>query len=282
MIRVHTFVMAFVIGILIILVLGKNTKIITYVSRLIILSMGINRIHIHGKHDPTARILLFNHPLAYDGILLSTIHTNINGLMRTPRRYDVFGKFVANTFDFVTVGQSGGENTRDRIINSIKKHKDKQMLVAVNSPDFTNANECGGRGKSNDTIHTFKSIGCSVQQEVQPIVILYPEYYNGPRTHIDMINIMKNQPITQNQEVHICYLPKDKQLPHETVQQFAKRCKSRMNRVLSFMCRTDLSKLTPQTIDIPLYYHYACFIPYIILILVIILYKQKRYTSENR
>lgn len=194
------------------------------------MAFGID-VRIYGKLDDSARVLVFNHPDIIDTFIAGSIVGPSKALMSSRH---VFSQLLRHIFGFVVVSPNGGEQTTERVLESLEQDRDKhRFLIAANRPDM----QAGGRTPG-DRIDCFKTVAFRLGEAVQPMVIVYdtPPYSGG----FNMLRVFRYvfTPISSQKRARVYLLPKMTRRKKETPELFAERVKRRMNRCLelAWMC----------------------------------------------
>jgi hypothetical protein len=191
--------------------------------------LGFNQIKIYGKVDPSARIVVFNHPTLSDPFIVQAVNGPISGL--------ILDKFWASAFfeyalGCVRVSHDGNQNTRERLLQTLKSNN-RRYAIAVNRHNDPGV---GGRTQG-DSIETFKTIAFRLGESIQPMVIIAENnVYAKPNiNNIDVLNVS----LRTNQPIRVYLLPKMTQKSGESPEQFAERTKRAMNACLKLGWQYD-------------------------------------------
>ena len=191
----------------------------TFVDTLLFV-LGIRKIHVHGKIHPDTRVFAFNHPSRLDMLVMHHVIPGTSGLIKDTLHARILLR--KHTCVFVN---GRNTNTRQRLLDTLQKHPSLKLSIALHNL-LTKRHIRGGWSKY-DRISGARSIAFSLDEQVQPVVIVYD---NPPA--FDTFELLTTKLVHPGHTISVYILPPMRIKNNETPRQFTDRAVRIMNRVL--------------------------------------------------
>lgn len=197
-------------------------------SRIMLYLIGFHVAPHVGVPDPTARVLISNHPCGHtDGLTwISSLPDNVGFVARSDGF--LLARKIIHAFNnsrkCVLVRKAEKENTVQRMKEFLKENPDNKLMIAAEGGE---ASLCGMVPKAE--LFPFRTGGFRASDRVQPILIRSTKPIPDVPVHVkDYIPYMwrhRNEPPTT---IYIEYLPAVEREPKESVEDFCKRVRKMM------------------------------------------------------
>lgn len=157
------------VGLLVCAVMHFPTR---WVFRILVRLFHMKEPIVHGSTDPSARVVVFNHPSHMEQMLLPLVFDNISGLVRDMTKRAPMLVPLHRALDCVMVPKEGGKNTTQRIIEKLAQHT-RPIAIATSVLDTPNDVNFAGVIPGYPMPKKCPTIPYRLGQKVQPVVILY-------------------------------------------------------------------------------------------------------------
>lgn len=194
---------------------------------------GFKPIKVYGKHDTNSKVLVYNHPTFVEAffVLNKISYKEVTFLKKTETLFFLkMFDFIIKQFNGILLNSNEGENTVQRMKESIKKHNHS---IAIAPHMYKNKIPFSIRDTK---MPKFRTGAFRVTDTVQPVIFLYdpkiPEkhYSNAIQSFVGLLNA----PIT-GYESFMFYLKPITRLTNETVEAFAERTQEYMEAFMQPM-----------------------------------------------
>lgn len=213
-------------------------------ARVVIYLLGFHIAPHVGTPDPTAQMLISNHPGGHtDGLTwICTLPDNV-GFVARSNGFIVARKIIhafSTQRKCVLVRKQEKENTVQRMKEFLKENPNNRLMLAAEGGE---ASLFGV--KPNVQLFEFRTGGFRVSDRVQPIIIRSRDPIPDFPVHVgDYIPYMWRHRADAPKTLYIEYLPAVDRLPDETPEAFSKRVRAIMQD------HVDKSEGTPSSKDL--------------------------------
>jgi 1-acyl-sn-glycerol-3-phosphate acyltransferase len=217
LVRLYILIILIVVFIASLLIGVRTAK---YMGKFILWCFGID-VKVYGKVDPTARVVVFNHPQVLDASILNAVAGPMSGLIAN---VDWMSRLYATMLECVLVSRNGG--TTEALLQKLREKPNLRYAVALH-----NHLDCTGGKQLGDKIETAKTIAFRLNEDVQPIVLVV-DSSNCPVNDVSAPAFL-GMPLNAQTRVRAYIMPKMRIANGEKAEDFAERTKGVMNRCLA-------------------------------------------------
>lgn len=229
LVRLYILIILIVLFIVSLLIGVRSAK---YMSKIILWCFGID-VKVYGKVDPTARIVVFNHPQVLDASILNSVAGPLSGLIAN---VDWMSRLYATMLECVLVSKNGG--TTEALLQKLRQNPSLRYAVALH-----NHLQCTGGKHQGDKIETAKTIAFRLNEDVQPIVLLV-DSSTHPVNDVSLSTFL-GMPLNAQTRVRAYIMPKMRIAHGEEPEDFAERTKAVMNKCLEKAWASSKSHAPP-------------------------------------